>query len=395
MGGTPPLGYAPDGRSLSIVDEHASIIRRIYTRYLALGSVRLLAEELERQGIGAPARMTLGGKAFGGVTFSRGQLYTILCCPTYVGEIHHQGRIHTALHAPIVERSIWDAVQAMLAQHRQGERRRGGRATASLLAGKVVDAEGVPLVATHASKGAARYRYYVSRDLQTGTSSTGLRIPATELEAVVTQRIASAFADPLALAAAAQLTIAPGDVARLCSAAEAIAGSTGAALRATAGKLFTAVRVHDGRIDIDCAGAAIATVLGAAADPDTADTVTLPAHVRLTRSGRVMRLVQASGAGVTATANGSVIRLILQARRWWAILKEGELDISMLAAQETVQPAYVTRVLRLAFLSPAVVEAILAGGARAGVDGAMLTSTGAISSVWACQAETCLPHPHS
>ena len=52
MGGTPPLGYKPDGRSLAIVEEHAAIVRDLFRRYLELGSVRLLAEELEDPGPG-------------------------------------------------------------------------------------------------------------------------------------------------------------------------------------------------------------------------------------------------------------------------------------------------------------------------------------------------------
>jgi site-specific DNA recombinase len=36
MGGIPPLGYRPDGRSLAIVEEHAVLIRDISARYLRL-----------------------------------------------------------------------------------------------------------------------------------------------------------------------------------------------------------------------------------------------------------------------------------------------------------------------------------------------------------------------
>lgn len=57
----------------------------------------------------------------------------------------------------------------------------GGRAAAHLLAGRVEDANGEPLIASHAAKGVARYRCYVSRSLQTASSTTGLRIPAAEL----------------------------------------------------------------------------------------------------------------------------------------------------------------------------------------------------------------------
>ena len=39
MGGIPPLGYRPDGRSLAI-DDHAALVRQIYARYIELGTVR-------------------------------------------------------------------------------------------------------------------------------------------------------------------------------------------------------------------------------------------------------------------------------------------------------------------------------------------------------------------
>ncbi|WP_139181813.1 recombinase family protein, partial [Edaphosphingomonas haloaromaticamans] len=34
MGGNPPLGYKPDGRTLAIVEEHADVVRHIFARYL-------------------------------------------------------------------------------------------------------------------------------------------------------------------------------------------------------------------------------------------------------------------------------------------------------------------------------------------------------------------------
>src|SRR6185312_6592295 len=88
MGGVCPLGYRPDGRSLAIVDEHAEVIRHLYRRYLQVGTVRELARELEDTGVFVPNRSTASGRALGGGTFKRGQLYAILANPVYVGEIH-------------------------------------------------------------------------------------------------------------------------------------------------------------------------------------------------------------------------------------------------------------------------------------------------------------------
>ena len=39
MGGTVPLGYEADGRSLKIVEEEAETVRRLYQLYIDLGSV--------------------------------------------------------------------------------------------------------------------------------------------------------------------------------------------------------------------------------------------------------------------------------------------------------------------------------------------------------------------
>ena len=58
MGGTPPLGYRPYGRSLAIVDEHAALVRDIHARYLSLGNVRLVADELHRAKVTVPLRST-------------------------------------------------------------------------------------------------------------------------------------------------------------------------------------------------------------------------------------------------------------------------------------------------------------------------------------------------
>ena len=159
MGGTPPLGYRPDGRSLSIVAEHAAIVREIYARYLGLGNVRRLADQLERDRIRSPRRQRLTGTEFGGAVFSRGQLYSILKNPIYVGRIAHKDRTFPGKHPPIIDQAQWDEVQVLLAQHVQGQRTHRAE-TRSLLADKLVGPAGEPLIATHSTKGKVRYRYY-------------------------------------------------------------------------------------------------------------------------------------------------------------------------------------------------------------------------------------------
>src|SRR2546430_16729285 len=51
MGGMPPLGYAVRDHKLVIVPGEADTVRHIFRRYRVLGSVRLLRDELQLQGV--------------------------------------------------------------------------------------------------------------------------------------------------------------------------------------------------------------------------------------------------------------------------------------------------------------------------------------------------------
>lgn len=100
-----------------------------------------------------------------------------------------------------------------------------------------------------------------------------------------------------------------------------------------------------------------------------------------------MLLVQPGGLAVgEAAPNPTLIKLLLKARRWWTTLAEGEVDVSALARNEGVTSSYVARVVRLAFLAPAFVDAILDGRQRALIYGTALTAPEAIPACWKEQA---------
>jgi site-specific DNA recombinase len=391
MGGLPPLGYRPEGRSLAIVEDHAVLVRQIYRRYLEARDVSLLADQLEADRILMPERLLGTGKTIGGGPFTRGQLYKLLNRKVYVGETQHYKETFPALHEPIIDRALWDEVQSAMAEQRLGRSREAYHQNRSLLAGKIVDEHGEPLIPTHTSKrrrdggeGRQRYRYYVSRALHHGGSEAGMRIPAREVEALVTEQLAAAFDDPLKLVAQGQLAALPGDFARMADEAARIAAEIRLKSRVRIGELVSCVRVLPTSVEVHCDSLAIATAFGVT-PPDHAPPLILSAPVRLTRSGMAMRLIQ-GGAHVAAAPDRSLVRLIVQARGLWLELRQGERDITELAAAVKLSPSYITRVLKLAFLSPALVEAILAGKQPAGMTAVSLVQTGAIPSLWSEQA---------
>lgn len=390
MGGTPPLGYEPDGRTLRIVPDHAAIVRDIYDRYLAYGNVRIVALQLEREGVRAPARKHAVGREFGDAAFSRGQLYTILKSPIYAGDIAHRDIVYPGLHDAIIDRETWDKVQAMLADHIQGERRAARAASPSLLAGKIVDTSGAPLIASHACKGSRRYRYYVSQP-DAGTGGTKSRIPAREIETIVADCLAKAFDDPIALTATAWLAVEPSAYAAFVDRAAQCAALARQWDHTLVRALIGQVQVFDSHVEIQIDSGALAAELGVRQAGGALPAIRLRSEVRLTRSGLAMRLVHDSGAAPAQGAGQAQIRLLTRARAWWRELKTGVATITSLADHEGVTRSYVTRVLRIAFLAPAVVDAILAGETRAEVDTGTLVAPGAIDPLWQDQLRRLLP----
>src|SRR6266849_1816925 len=152
MGGTVPLGYDWCERRLVVNELEANNVRHIFQRYLKLRSVRLLKEELARDGIVSKARISRKGNQSGGQPFGRGALYELLANPIYLGEIRHRKVRHPGQHQAVVDRALWEQVQERLRKQAAHHRTLNTKGVSSPLAGKLFDEKGHPLYACGASK---------------------------------------------------------------------------------------------------------------------------------------------------------------------------------------------------------------------------------------------------
>src|ERR671933_786419 len=136
-GAPPPLGYEAKDRTLVVVESEAATVRHIFERYVALGSVRLLKQELEAQGIRSKARVSAAGRRWGGRPLARGALYLMLQNRLFRGEIFHKEQHYPGAHRPIIDRALWDQVQARLADNAVDRKIGTASNSPSLLAGLI------------------------------------------------------------------------------------------------------------------------------------------------------------------------------------------------------------------------------------------------------------------
>ncbi len=374
MGGVPPLGYRVEDRKLLVIDGEAETVRSIFRRYAELGSVRLLKQELDARGIKSKSWTSASGRLIGGRSFSRGALYLMLQNRTYLGEIVHKEQSHPGEHTPIVDRSLWDAVHSQLADN-TAERSSGTRTRQpSLLAGLLFDPDGNPMTPTHAVKKGTRYRYYVSRPLITkdqSERSAGLRIPAAEIEQLVTSRMRQWLLDPASIYQATQFSDASAQRRLLARAAEI--GKIwpelpGARQRALVSALIARIDVGADQIDIRTHPTHLgvfldgdATVPSPSATDDETQILSVP--VQLRRSGREIRmLIGSTDPSAVAKPDARLIKLLIRAHRFHAtLIGSPDVPFAALAKQEGVSRSYFTRLVRLSYLAPDITKAILDG----------------------------------
>jgi DNA invertase Pin-like site-specific DNA recombinase len=379
MGGLPSLGYDVQDRKLVVNDEEALTVLHIFRRYVQLRSVRTLQADLDTAGIRSKRRTLADGTLYGGQKLSRGALYLMLQNRIYRGEITHKGNAYPGEHPAIVDKALWEEVQAILAANRVDRATGADAKYPSLLAGLAFDETGERLTPTHAVKKGTRYRYYVSRSLIVGAAkdhSKGRRIPAGNLESLVITRLRAFLADQGAILDAIRNEHADGaGQKRLIGRGREIAEKLGALapdrIRALLMALLSRVDIRSDRVEIKVRQPQLIEQLHAqsiasstaAGKPDSAsdDTLTLTVKARLQRVGRELRMLVENTDDQTK-ADPGLLRIVARAHDIQARLtQDTKLTVHMIAWQERVSANYIYRLLRIPSLAPDIITAIING----------------------------------
>jgi len=385
MGGNVPLGYDVRERKLIVNEAEAETVRMIFHRYAELGSVRLLGHELDRLGVVSKRREGAGGVLAGGNRLSRGALYTLLQNPIYHGEIGHQGKVYPGQHDAVIDAELWQRVQVKLAGNRQARTLGETADEPSLLAGLIVDGEGQRMTPTHAVKKGRRYRYYVSTHLISGSRSDhakGWRIPAGDIEVLVLDRLRAFLASDRALGEALSRFALDASAVRSAMAkasqlVERWASLTPIKLRELVRTVVETITVDDERVVALLKPAEVATIL-------LGDTCNLPEarqpgaikltiDAKLRRAGKGIRLVV--GGGVAEKPDGQIVALLRDAHASRDALMSGRDEtIDAMAQRLGVKRDILSAQMRLTYLAPDIVRALILGRPGEGLTPAGLLS---------------------
>ena len=352
MGGLLPLGYDrhpdPKMQTLVIIDTEAEAVREIFRLYDQHGCLRQVEQDVIARGYRSKKRTFSDGKVTGSKPLSRGQINFILRNPVYIGRIRHKQESHKGLHKAIVDQDLWDRVQEQLDRKSPGKLRSRSRSGA-LLTGRIFDETGDFLTPTHSRKGSRLYRYYVSGRLLAGSpaDASGWRLPAKQLEDAVSEAVFRHINN---------------DVSRVLSRPtplllESLKNGLEKLSLNTAADLIERVQVSEGHLDITLSANAIADWLGVPKEEIDSTRLQLESPWGIRRRGNESRLVFGV---IHAEPDPKLVRMIALAHSWLEEIKSGIL-MKDIAARYGWKTLMVRQRIQLAFLSPAIVSAILEG----------------------------------
>ena len=196
MGGILPLGYDSYNKKLVINEDEAQIVRLAFEKYLVLRSEIAVAEWLNENGY---TTMNKGNNS----KFTHMRISKMLKNVLYVGKIPHKQNIYDGQHQAIISQEIFDEVQNIKSKNRIGRLAPSRFIEHSLLKGFIYcDCCQSAMVSTKSNKKNKVYEYYTSvRAVKEGFKNCHVgSIPAGEMDNFILQQMEVLIKSPKIIA---------------------------------------------------------------------------------------------------------------------------------------------------------------------------------------------------
>lgn len=389
MGGTVPLGYEPNGRTLKISEADAPTIRTLFDLYKRHGTVRIVKIEADKRGLKTAIRTLSSGRLKGGTAFSFGHIYHILSNPIYAGRIRHKTKVWPGQHPALIDPADWDALQEQLKEGAvrprlgKGRTHDGQKKHISLLAGKVFDETGDRLTPSHTKTGKGRrLRYYVSHRLirSSGQSDpSGWRLPAPELETLVADlirkhlRVPTVQANLVSAATTEEISLIAQNMTDLTTGKIRADDETNGVLLS----LIERVEIMPGKIQASIAEKTIAEYLSVDPKRISKEHLNLWSDFRHRKRGVETKLILADA---TRPRDETLFKNIALAHRYFDMIRSGK-TYTEIAEAEGASKRRIQQLVELAFLAPDIIRDVWEGAQPVGLTSQWLKSH-AFTPMW-------------
>jgi hypothetical protein len=296
--------------------------------------------------------------------WSRGRIHNILINPIYIGKIKHKTEVYEGLHDAIIEHDQFDRVQEQLQKRSVIKRgKHPSRGPSAFLVGKVYDETGDRLTPSKSKKSSGRViRYYYSnRLISGGADPTGWRLRADMLEQLLSEIVGTRLSQALT-----QFRLAPQiKLHELNEATDRLAaldtketlnliarvdlGETKASIQLDVGKVTALIQISTNKLDLDYL------------------RVEEPVVLRKRTNGSKLTWV-----GYKGEPNHALIRAIVTAQAWVDEIKAGRSMSDIMQANQ-IPEGMIWKRIRLTFLSPKILHAIVEGTTNRDLSIKMLT----------------------
>ncbi len=272
------------------------------------------------------------------------------------------------------------------------------------MAGRLETSDGQKLIPSHAVKttrGAEggtpdreikickRYRYYIEQRMvqDEGVGIKGARYAAEEVERAVIDLLQRFLNSPPEIMAALAISEhSPGSIKTVIGQAKTLADDLKDHQKAHCliTKIIDKVIVHQDALELRLQLQELARLLGTeAGSEDPIHVITSPC--KLARRGQDLKFILPllKDSNTFRRQDPALIQAVAKAHLWWDWIKEGDVEsLTEIANREGVDKPKVTRLLRLAFLSPQLVRKIRDGRQPAGVTVKTLTRQHGLPLLW-------------
>ena len=349
MGGKPPLGYYRKDKKIYPDEDKAALVRTIFEKYTELKSTTLLKDWLNKQGH----------------NISVGNLNCILRNKAYIGLVGHKGTWYQGEHEGIIDISLFEQVQAVMADNRINRQHYDPKK--SLLSSKLYDDKGNVMSPSWSTGSSGKtYRYYVSQALirkDPGKLGKIGKVSLPQLE----NFIDSWFEQFLREKPEIHQYIQHFEVSKQKKLLKLLSSYT--ITRDIEKALIKHIKLRPNEVEITLHTEQVVELFNAIYEnremhqlkPEELkqeSTYTEPYHIGTIANGE--KIIVGQFVEPRKRPNTELIKILNQACAWHQDILDGK-TTQEIADREKVCVQYVRRILNLSFLSPKIVRSILNG----------------------------------